>query len=251
MPLVRQVDPEKVIRSLIDGGPGKEWKFQRVEENGERVEFTYRMQVLLAQENIDGIQSAQGYAKDRELGGYGDIYREATVHEILVRAMRHPAKREMPNGTSHYPPIFTDVSQLRASFTEPEIVVLFNAYEITKAEFGIVRGLEDESAETWIARFSDPLKGFFYLSQLDSQAWPGAIMMIAKVARGLFQELGHELPSLEPTSESARSSSQDSTGSSGRQLSGSSTDGKFEVKPGELLTREQARDLVSKKNEGE
>jgi hypothetical protein len=76
-------------------------------------------------------------------------------------------------------------------------------------------------------------------------------MMCAKIARGLFQELGHELPSLEPTSASGPASSPDTTGSSGKQLSGSSMDGKFEVKPGDLLTREQARELAAKKRGSE
>jgi len=240
-----------MISTLIEGGPSLPWKLQKKLSNGERVEIPYRMQVLRAEENIQALSAAQETAKDRkELPGYGDIYKESQAHEVLLRAIRHPEKRERDDGTGYYPPVFLQASQLRESLTELEMAALLNAYEITKGTFAVVEGLEAHDAESWIARLSDPLEGPFRLSLLDSHHWPGLIMFLAKVARDLLQELGRLPSTSEPTSGSDLESSTDSTGSSGPPPSAFSSEGDakgIEVPGDKLLNADDAREIIEKR----
>ncbi len=246
---LREIKAEELILTLLDGAPTKLWKFTKILPSGERVLTTVRLRVLRVEENLQALQSAQEVAKEKgELGGYGDIYKEAQCYEVLQRALCLEEKRTRPDGTSYYPPVFTDSRQLRMSFNESEIAVLLNCYDVTKAEFSALEGLEEREAELWIARLSDPLQGPFFLSQLDSRHWPACIVLLAGIARDLYQRAGLPLPSLEPTSESDPESSTVATGSSASQPSASSTDDEeVTVTPGELLTKEQARALAKKR----
>jgi hypothetical protein len=247
----KKLDASAMVSTLLDGGPSLPWTLKKKLPNGESIQIPYRMQVLRAEENMSALKAAQDTTKDRgELQGYGDIYKEAQAHEVLVRAIRHPEKRERDDGTSYYPPVFVQTSQLRESLTELEMAALLNAYEITKSTFAVVEGLEAHDAESWIARLSDPLQGPFCLSQLDSHHWPACILLLARICQGLYQELGRELPSLEPTTASALESSTPSTGSSGSPPSASTTavDGKpIDVGSETLLSAEDARALIAKR----
>lgn len=238
-----------MVSTLLEGGPSLPWKLQKKLENGDTAEISYRMQVLRAEENMAAIKAAQDTAKERgELQGYGDIYKEAQAHELLVRAVRHPEKRERQDSTTYYPQVFVETSQLRASLTEMEMAALINAYEVTKSTFAVVKGLEEHDAESWIERFSDPLRGPFEVSLLDSHHWPSAICLLARICRDLYQELGRELPSSGPTSESERESSTNSTGSSGEPPSAVSTENEALRVPGDtLLTADDARELLAKR----
>lgn len=245
-----QLDANAMVSTLLEGGPSLPWKLQKKLPTGQIAEIPYRMQVLRAEENMAALKAAQDTAKERgELQGYGDIYKEAQAHEVLCRAIRHPEKRDREKGPSYYPPVFVETRQLRESLTELEMASLLNAYEITKSTFAVIEGLQERDAESWIARLSDPLKGPFYLSQLDSHHWPGVILLLARVCRGLYQELGRELPSLEPTSTSDLESSTSSTGSSGEQPSASSGDGEREitVTADKLLSADEARELIARR----
>lgn len=245
---LREIKAEDLVLSLLDGSPSEVWDFTKILPNGERTKTQVRLRVLRVEENLQAIKSAQDVAKEKgELGGYGDIYKEAQCYEVLQRALCHIAKRTRPDGTEYYPPVFTDARQLRSSFNESEIAVLLNCYDITKAKYSALEGLEEREAELWIARLSDPLQGPFFLSQLDSRHWPGCIALLAGIARDLYQRAGLQLPSLRTTSESEPESSTADTGSSTSQPSASSTDNdEVTVAPGELLTREQARAMAVK-----
>lgn len=240
-----------MISTLLEGGPSLPWKLQKKRADGTVLEIPYRMQVLRAEENLSALKDAQETAKTfGEVQGYGDIYKEAQAHEVLRRAIRHPEKRERNDGSGYYPPVFVETSQLRASFTELEMAALLNAYQVTKSTFAVVEGLADRDAESWIARLSDPLKGPFYLSQLDSAHWPSLILLLAKLTAGLFREVGHELPSSEPSSGSGPENSTTSIGSSGPPPSAASTgsDGATVEVPGDkLLTMDDARDIVARR----
>jgi hypothetical protein len=245
---LREIKAEDLILTLLDGAPTKVWNFTKILPSGERVLTKVRLRVLRVEENLEAIRDAQTLAKEKgELGGYGDIYKEAQAYEVLQRALCHVEKRRRPDQSEYYPPLFTDSRQLRSSFNESEIAVLLNAYEATKAEYSALEGLEEREAEMWIARLSDPLQGPFHLSQLDSRHWPGCILLLAGMCRDLYQQAGLRLPSLEPTSESVPESSTMDTGSSTEQPSASSTDAEpVAVQAGELLTRDQARALAKK-----
>ncbi len=243
------IKAEDLILTLLDGAPTKIWNFTKILPSGERATVPVRLRVLRAEENMQALKSAQDVAHAMgELGGYGDIYKEAQCYEVLQRALCHIDKRKRADGTEYYPPVFTDSRQLRSSFNESEIAVLLNCYDVTKAEFSALEGLEEREAEMWIARLSDPLQGPFFLSQLDSRHWPACIALLAGIARDLYLRAGLPLPSLQPTSESNPESSTVATGSSTSQPSASSTDEEeATVTPGELLTKEQARALAKKR----
>lgn len=247
----QKLDASAMISTLLEGGPSLPWTLKKKRADGTVVEVPYRMQVLRAEENMSALKDSQDTAKGRgEVQGYGDIYKEAQAHEVLRRAIRHPEKREREDGTSYYPPVFVETRQLRESLTELEMASLLNAYEITKSTFAVVEGLEGHDTESWIARLSDPLRGRFFLSQLDSAHWPGLILLLARLCADLYQDLGRPLPSLEPSSESDPESSTNSTTSSGEQPSASTTgsDGKpIEVGADKLLTADGARELLAKR----
>lgn len=246
---LREIKAEELVLTLLDGAPTKVWQFTKILPSGERAKTQIRLRVLRVEENLQALQAAQEVAKEKgELGGYGDIYKEAQCYEVLQRSLCHVAKRTRPDGTEYYPPVFTESRQLRASFNESEIAVLLNCYDITKAEYSALEGLEEREAEMWIARLSDPLQGPFFLSQLDSRHWPACISLLAGVARDLYQRAGLQLPSLLLTSASVPESSTEDTGSSSSQPSASSTGDEEEVvvTPGELLTKEQARAMAKK-----
>jgi len=236
-----------LILSILEGALTKEWELVKTLPDGTRARVKYRMQVLRAEENMAALKAAQEFAKSKgEAEGYGDLYKEAQVHELLQRAMRHAEKHERGDGTSLYLPVFTSADQLRAALTESDCAALLNAYQITKSEFGNIEGLDEEDAETWIARLSDPLRGPFFLSQCDSLHWPGLVLLLAKVCRALYEDLGRPLPSSEPSSESGPANSTGPTGSSGPPAQASSTDGRYEVPGDVVLTKEQAAELVEK-----
>lgn len=246
---LREIKPEELISTLLQGAPTEPFDFVRVLPSGERTVTKIRVRLLRVEENIQAIKAAQDFAKATgELDGYGDIYKEAQAYELLQRAVCHPDKRNRPDGTSYYPPLFTDSRMVRASFTEAEIATLLNCYQITRSKHSVAEGLEEQDAEMWITRLSDPLKGAYFLSQLDSLHWPACISLLAGVSRDLYLEAGRTLPSLDGTLESSPKNSMQDTGSFGEQPSASST-GRTEsvtVTPGELLTKDQARAMVKK-----
>jgi hypothetical protein len=245
---MKEIKADELIQTLLDGAPTKEFDFVKVQADGQRVTTKIRMRYLRAEETIQAIKAAQQYAKDTgELDGYGDIYREAQAYEILRPALCHPDKRERGDSTSYYPPLFTDTRQLRASFNEGDIATLLNCYQITKGLFSTVEGLEESDSETWIARLSDPLRGPFYLSQLDSLHWPACIFMLAKAARDLYQSAGLPLPSLDGSSESDHKSSTGLTGSSGERPSASSTEPDVKLGPDKILSADEAREIIAER----
>jgi hypothetical protein len=251
-PTPRTIKPEEDVATILGGALGLDWDLVKPLPTGERVRVPYRMQVLTSAENVAALKAAQETAKTvGELGDYGEIYKEAQAHEVLLRAMRHREPRERADNTSYHPPIFVDGSQLRESLNEMDMAALLNAYEITKRHFSIIEGLEEHDTESWIARLSDPLKGFFHLSQLDSRHWPSLVWLLANTCRDLLQELGRELPSLQPSTDSAPATSEASTGSSGEPPSASTTASPETTVLGDKqLTREEAEEIARKRREG-
>ncbi len=250
MPEPEKLDSNLLVSTLLEGGPSLPWTLKKRRADGKIVEVPYRAQVIRAEEDILALKDAQESAKTiGELPGYGDIYKESQAHQILLRVIRHHELRERNDGTTYYPPVFTTVEQLRASLTTLEMAALMNAYEITKATFAVVDGLEEHDAESWIARLSDPLRGPFRLSELDSHHWPGLILLLARIARALYEELGRPLPSSDDSSESAPASSTSSTGSSGLPPSASNTgtEETVETLGDKQISADEAREIVAKR----
>lgn len=251
---MREVSAVDIVgKYLTEGGPSDVFDFVRCLPDGERVKTQLRLQLLSCEDDLTALRAAQATAKaNGETGDYGDIYKEAQAHEVLLRAVRAVEQHEHTdaNKTKYYPQLCVSTPHLRKAFNAAEMAVLLNCYQIVKAKYGPLESLEKEDAETWVARLSDPLRGPFFLSQLDSLHWPGLIVLLAEMCRDLYQAAGLQLPSLEPTSASPPEASTSDIGSSGEQLSVSSTqDPELKVPVGELLTRDQAAELLRKRNE--
>lgn len=240
---------ELVGKYISEGCPSEVFDFVRPLANGERIKSQVRLRLLRAEEDLDALRSAQRTAKTNgETGDYGDIYKEAQAHEVLARAVCSVEQHNMADGTKQFPPLCVSADHLRRAFSASELAVLLNCYHITKAKFGPLESLEKEAAETWIARLSDPLRGPFFLSQLDSLQWPGLIALLATMCRDLYQAAGLELPSLEPTSTSDRATSTPDTGSSTVQPSASSTERpEVRVPADKLLTSADAAEILSQR----
>lgn len=245
MPEMRTVNATEIVQKYLEGGPSEVFDLVRVMPDGERVKMQVRIALPRKEENIEALAAAQKSAQHYgELKEYGDIYRECQADEVLWRAVRATEQHEI-EGRLQYPPLCTSPKHLRQAFNESELGALLNCLHIVKAKYGSVEGLESESAETWIARFSDPLRGPFFLSQLDSLHWPAAISLLATVCRDLCLAAGVELPSLENTSGSTPESSTSGTGSSGEPPSVSSTaDPDLKVPTAKLLTKEEAEEII-------
>lgn len=249
---MREISAQELIAKYIDeGGPSEVFDFVQTLANGERVKTQIRVQLLRSEQDIEALQAAQATARAAKEGSeYGDIYKEAQAHELLARALRSVVAHEVVpgSGKEQYPPLFVSAAHLRRAFNATEMAVLLNCYHIVKAKYGALETLEKGDAETWIARLSDPLRGPFFLSQLDSLHWPGLISLLAAMCKDLYQLAGLEPPTLPPISESTPEDSTSDTGSSGPQPSVSSTqDPSLKVPAGALLTKEQAREIVKKR----
>lgn len=236
---------------MDEGGPSEVFDFVKTLTSGEKVVTQVRLMFLRAEEDMEALRAAQQTAREMKEGAdYGDIYKEAQAHEILVRALRATEQHERPDKTKYYPPLCVGTAHLRKAFNASEMSVLLNCYQLVKSKYGPLETLEKESAETWIARLSDPIRGPFFLSELDSLHWPGLIVLLAGICRDLYREVGLELPSLPSMSESAPENSTSDTGSSTELLSASSTaDPGLKVGPGQLLTKQQAEDLLKKRKQ--
>jgi hypothetical protein len=243
---VEEVDPSVLVGTLLDGAPGQEFEIFHWLPDGKKVKTRVWLQMQRGEENTQALIDAQKSAKERgELQGYGDVYRESQAVEILQRAIRRPEKHTRPDGTSFHPHIFTDPYQLRCSMTEPAMAVLLNCYEIVKAKYGATESLEEREAETWIARMSDPLRGPFFLAQLDSRHWPGLISLLAGMLRDLYQRHGLPLPNSDGIWDSDQENSSSDTGTSGELPTASSMDDPdIEIPNDRQLSRDDARTLV-------
>jgi hypothetical protein len=244
---MREIPASELLRSLLDGAPTKVFDFVKVQPSGERTITKIRLRVLRIEENHNAIRASQAYAKHGgELEGYGDIYREAQAVEVLTLALCHIDKHTRPDGTEYYPPLFTDSRQLRASFNEVEMSVLLNCYQIVKSEYGALETLDEHDSDTWTARLSDELRGPFWLSRLDSLHWPGQIFHLAKQNAALRLELGRPLLISADISASAQPSSTSLIGVSSPRPSASSVDDAMPIEAGAILTRDEARQRVSR-----
>lgn len=244
---MREIPATELVRTLLDGVPSKVFDFVKVQDGGEKTVTKIRVKVLRLEENHSVLEDAQAYAKRRkESEQYSDIYHESQAVELLTRALCHEQKHVRPDGTGYYPPLFTDSRQLRASFNSAELAVLLNCYQIVKSEYGTLETLDEHDADTWTERFSDPLKAPFWLSQLDSLHYPGAILLLANQVRDLRAEVGRPLSTSPDTSGSSLESSTSDTGTSTEQPAAFSDGDPEPITPGELLTNDQARARVTR-----
>ncbi len=238
--------PHELVRKLLEEAPGDTHTVRRVRADGSIQEIPIRVQVLRIEENHEAIAAAQEYAKRRgEQAGYADIYREAQSIEVLLRALRRTESRVRDSdGVTYYPRAFVTAEQLRASLTEPELALLLNAYELTKARYSPLETMSDYEIDEWISRLSEGYGGHLFLAQLDSAQWPELLLGISQRARELFQMSGQTLPDWRRTSASDLETSPDGTTSSSGEPSAVFSAAGDEVPGDALLTREAAAEAV-------
>jgi hypothetical protein len=151
---------------------------------------------------------------------------------------------ERPDGTKYWRRHFVDAAHLRTAFTEAEIALCLNMYELVKAKYSMIEDFEERELDMWAARLSDELGAPFFLSLLDSTQWPELLTSLARRVRDLSKSLGQPLPNLQDFSESEQQTSEaGTTGSSpSPEASWSGPDAK--IPNGSLLTSSEARAMV-------
>lgn len=241
----REASAAELVQSLLAPAPSEVFRLERRAANGDVTRYPVRVRLLRVEEDIQCLLDSQKHAKDvGELKDYGDVYRESQAVELLTRALCHVETRTRPDGTDYYPPLFTSPAQLRQSFTAPELAQCLNMYEIVKAKYGGLETFDPADTELWISRLAAPLEGPYFLSALDSQAWPLLLLHMAQWAQRLCQETGRPLMNWRDSSESDQPSSDEDTGFS-TVPQAESSDG-IELPTDALLTKEQARERVKR-----
>ncbi len=236
-----QEQAASLVRTLLDVAPGEVFDFVRVQPDGKRAKFPVRVQLLRLDEDHQVLEDAQAYAKSRKEApkDYGDLYREGQAVALLTKALRQPKKRDRPDGTFYYPPLFTDEQQLRQSFTAPEMAQCLNMYEIVRSKFGAIESLSDDDVEKWVRLLGDAVRGPYFLSLLDSAHWPSLLLRLA-------QEAASQLPPPSPSSsESDPQSSEPDTGSFTELPEGSSLGGAT-LPTDHLLTKQEANEIADR-----
>lgn len=238
---VREASAEELIRANLTPAPSMVFKLDRHrQEKGTDVIVRYpiRVQLLSVEEDISLLLDAQEFARSRgEVSkDYGDVYKEAQAVELLVRCLRQIESRDLPDGVTYYPALFTTPAQLRGAFNVSEMAQCVNMYEIVKARYGALESFDPADTELWISRLSDPLARYHFLSVLDSQAWSLLILNMATWAK---ENSSRPLTNWDDTSESDPQSSDEPTGFS--TLPPAESSAGDELPTDKLLTAEEAR----------
>lgn len=238
---------DELVLGLLKGVPSELFKFKKVQPDGSVKDYDIRVKLLRLEQNHQVLKAAQEYAKQQgeAPGSYGDIYREAQAVEMLTLALCRTERQELPDATFHYPPLFTDPKQLRASFTAPEMAQCLNMYELVKAKYGAIERFSEDELALWRDRLADQMRGPFFLSLLDSTHWPQLIFALAQEARDLRLALELPLSTSPDTSESDQRSSASSTGSFSSLPEGQSGSGE-PLPTDHIMTADEAKERVQR-----
>lgn len=232
------------VNDFLTPSPSLPFVLRRKQEDGSVKEFPFRCRILRPGQLIDALQMAQGFAKEKETTGYGDIYREAQAHETIQRFMCRPEPILRVDGIKEYRPMFISAEQIRNSLSEMECVQILNCYEITKSFYKMNDTFTEQDIEKMIDVLADEMAGPYFLSRLDSADWPELITSLARSVQSLRKLSGLTLLSSPHTSESDQQSLGDGTIGSSQLPSAHSPSFKNELPTDRLMTREEARDFV-------
>ncbi len=240
------LDACELVRTLLESSPSEILRFVRVGIDGVERSYGVRMRILRSAERIAALCAAQEFAKQHQEDQkqYSDLYKEAQAHEVVARALCHVEPRERPDGTKYFQPVFTSAEQLRQSFTEDEILRCLNMYTLVGAKYGGLMDFNENDVDMWASRLSDAIAGPFFLSRLDSLAWPGLTLSLARRVAELSESLSRPLPNWRVTSESDLSSSDPGTGSFTESSSAYSENGSVPIPSDRPMSREDARALA-------
>jgi hypothetical protein len=240
--------PGSLVRSFLEPTPSLPFVLKRRQEDGSVKDYPFRCLCLRPAHTIDVLTASQAYAKDKELQGYGDIYRESQAHEAIQRAICQPEPiQKEEGGPVRYRPMFTSADQVRMSLTEAECARLIDCITLTKEHFNVTRDTTPEDVEKMVNALADELAGPFFLSQLDSADWPSLIYELARLVSKQWKETGRTHSSSHSSSASDPLSLESgTTGFSTLPDAQSTGDGpKLSLETQHFpLTREQAREMV-------
>jgi hypothetical protein len=232
------------VSDFLTPSPSLPFVLRRKQEDGSVKDFPFRCRVLRPGQLIDALQMAQGYAKEKETDGYGDIYREAQAHESIQRLMCRPDPVERADGLREYRPMFISAEQVRNSLNELECAQILNCYEITKAFYKTTDNFSSEDIEKMIDGLADEMAGPFFLSRLDSSDWPELITSLARLVQVLMKQIGPTPSSSPSSSESDPSNSENGTTGSSQLPDAQSLSFSGELPTDRLMTQEEARGFV-------
>jgi hypothetical protein len=238
----KQAEAASLVRSLLDVAPSMVFDFVRVQPDGTRAKVPVRVQLLRVDEDHQVLEDAQAYAKSRKEAPkeYGDLYREGQAVSLLCRALRKVEKRERNDGTSYYPPLFTNDQQLRQSMTAAELAQCLNFYEIVRSKYGAIEAFSEDDYARWVELLGDPLRGPFWASCMDSSHWPTMMLRMAA-----------DLISLRPsrsqnTSELDQENSDTGTGSFTELPEGSPAGSNVTLPTDHLITKDEAAEIAKR-----
>lgn len=236
-----------LVRSLMDPSPSLAFDLVRRNEDGSETKYPFRCRLLRSVLMDDALEAAQIYAAKRKENerGHKDLYSEAQAVEAVWRSCVK-VERSTLNGAQHDVPLFATPQQLRESLDSEEIAQLLNAHSLTKAFYSF-HNLTEEGVEKIIDTLTDEFKGSYFLSQLDSEEWPGLIFILARLAQSWR-------PAATPTPFGSDSSSESTTSNLEAGTTGSSPLPAGHVTSGPMsgtnlpthgqLSREQAKQIV-------
>lgn len=239
---VTQKKPASMIRSLMDPMPTLEFEMERRSEDGDVTVYPFRCGLTRMTDTFDILEKSQETSKDRELEGFGDIYRESQACELIVRCIFQVDAVEL-DGTRVYVRYFTSAQQVRESLTEAECAQLVECYNLTKAHFDL-EPFDIKDAERLIDGLASEAAAFF-LKQVPSQDYPLLIYALARLAQSWRPSTPPTPSSSAPSSESGSETTvPGTTGFSELPPAVSKTHGKLPTK--KKLGREGARKVVKK-----
>ena len=199
-----EVKPNELVLKLMGDHPSEVLPFPRIGKDGEPL-FRYRMCVL-SQFELDGcLIDAERYTVEKfktgkrptseELGavradGWTEVYSNAKIVEVLLRACRQPDSKTGAGGKVYYDPLFIGGDQIRKLLTTDELASLFSAYQNVQFRYGMTwRMLDDDEINAIVEKLGEGLNAY-PLSHLE----PGQLMvLVASLAaqnRALRQDTG-------------------------------------------------------------
>lgn len=263
--MAEEPTPDELASNMLDIAPSMPFDLVRHQYNPkteqfEQVSEKIRVRLITVEQSHEAIQRAQAYAKSRkeDSRSYSDIYTEAQAIEVLTIAVCQPERTTLPDGKMFYGQRFVNAEHMRKALTQNEMAYLLNCFEVVKGFYGSMESVFNrEEVETWVAKLSDPVRGPFFLAQLDSAHWLALLLSVAEMAAEQSRSLGRELTDLLGFSESDPENSDTGTTSSSGQhndTSGpkaaplpSATTNNVEVPTDREAAQQLSRELARKK----
>jgi len=195
----------ELVEQAMSPAPSEVFTLHRVEigSNGERTlkpAGTFRMRLLTLDEQIAATRDAQEFARKakEDQREFGQIYEMAQGLAVIAKALCSPDLYERKSdGTSFYPPIFTEIRHMLKRFTEADIAHCLNVYTFVRERYNPLISFSPGEVDRTIARLAHPVVGGHFLGLLDSSQLRVCLLSVAARAFELspthFQDLDQSL----------------------------------------------------------